>query len=283
MARAVSLALILAGGLAAILSPLAASACPEPEPCQLPAGAYRALMPPDRPPQGVLLFLHGWGGTAEGMLGVARIVEPALARGYAVVAPQGAPRRDGDAGGAWNAVAEPGRRDDVAFLRAVLDDASARFAVPRGRVLAAGFSGGGMMVWRLACDAPESAAAFAPIAGLLWRPLPVRCAGPVRLLHAHGWRDEIVPMEGRAVADGRLVQGDLFDGLALLRAANGCAADAPDLHDGRGPFLRRFWTSCAPGAALGLALFDEGHRTPEGWADMALDWFEEVAPPLTAP
>lgn len=251
----------------------ASSACPgDGAPCDLPQGAYRALAP-EGAPRGIVLFLHGWGGRADAVL-----AQPASAalrdRGYAVVAPQGEPRRPGDPGGSWNSALRDGRRDDVAFLRAVVADAKARFgAAP---VLAAGFSGGGMMVWRLACAAPDSADAYAPVAGLMWRPLPAACEGPAPLLHTHGWTDAVVPIEGRTVGGGALTQGDLFAGLALMRAANRCADDAPDAHDAADDFLRRDWSDCA--APLTLAMHPGGHVTPEGWADLALDWFEGLAP-----
>lgn len=236
-------------------------------------GEYRLALAEGRAGPAVI-FLHGWGGRADATIANAGLVEGLRARGFAVIAPQGMPRAPGDTGGAWNAVAASDRRDDVAFLRAVADDAAARAGLNRGRMLLAGFSGGGMMAWRVACDAPDSFSGYAPIAGLLWRPLPMACTGPVRLLHVHGWADEVVPIEGRAVAGGRIVQGDLFAGLALLRAANGCRSDAPDAYRAEGPFLIRRWRGCAPGAALDFALFPGGHRVPEGWAALALGWFE---------
>ena len=41
------------------------------------------------------------------------------------------------------------------------------------------------------------AAAYAPVAGSFWRPHPdmEACAGPVDLLHTHGWRDKTVPLD----------------------------------------------------------------------------------------
>lgn len=246
-----------------------ARACPETA-CETDGGHYLAALP-EGAPRGLLMFLHGWGGRADAQLRETATVGPWLEAGWVVVAPQGEPRREGDAGGAWNSAAQEGRRDDVAFLRAVLEDADARFGAGGPRV-AAGFSGGGMMVWRLACDAPDSADAYAPVAGLLWAPLPRACAGPVRLLHAHGWRDEVVPMEGRAVGGGVRTQGDLFAGLALLRAASACRREAPDDYAEEGPFLIRFWRECAPGARLGLALHPGGHSTPAAWAAVTMRW-----------
>ncbi|SDZ73911.1 alpha/beta hydrolase family esterase [Rubrimonas cliftonensis] len=249
-----------------------AAACPGAgEPCAAGGGSYRAALPEGRA-VGLAMFLHGWGGRADAQIAQADLVGPLLARGWAVVAPQGEPRAPGDAGGRWNSALREGARDDMTFLRAVFADAGRRFGLEGAPRLAAGFSGGGMMVWRLACDAPDTADFYAPVAGLMWRPLPESCAAPVRLLHTHGWSDTVVPIEGRAVGGGVLTQGDLFAGLDLLRAANGCASDAPDAYDAPAPFLRRFWADCAPGAALGLALWPGGHATPRGWADMALDW-----------
>ncbi len=250
-----------------------ALACPGVDPCTVEGGFYLAAVPEAGPAQGLMIFMHGWGGRADAQLAEAAVTAPLRARGWAVAAPQGAPRREGDRGGAWNSRASPGGRDDVAFLRAVIADARSRLALADAPVIVGGFSGGAMMAWRLACDAPDSADAFAPVAGLMWRPLPARCAGPVRMLHTHGWADTVVPLEGRTVGDGAATQGDLFAGLALMRAANRCAADAPGAYGAEGAMLLRFWEDCAPDAALALALHPGGHATPSGWADMALDWF----------
>lgn len=251
-----------------------ASACPGREArCDVDGGQYLVLTP-EEAPVGALLFLHGWGATAEAALSDPGVVDPALARGYAVIAPQGEPRRPGERGGRWNSRADPRARDDVAFLSQLLDDASTRFGFERKRVLVAGFSGGGMMVWRVACDAPGAAAAYAPVAGLLWRPLPEVCDGPAPLLHVQGWTDAVVPIEGRTVGGGALTQGDLFAGLDLMRRTNGCDRDDPDAYGSPGGFLVRWWTACD--APLGLALHPGGHVTPEGWTDLALDWLENA-------
>jgi polyhydroxybutyrate depolymerase len=261
--------LVAALAAAAKLIATAAAACPGVDaPCEVEGGYYRALAP-EGAPRGLALFLHGWGGRADAALGQPYTAD-LLRRGYVVAAPQGEPRRPGDAGGSWNSALREGRRDDVAFLRRVIADARARFGpLP---VLAGGFSGGGMMVWRLACDAPDSADAYAPISGLMWRPLPAGCVGPAPLLHTQGWSDEVVPIEGRSVGGGALMQGDLFEGMALMRRTNRCADDAPDRYGATDGMLTREWSDCA--APLALALHPGGHVAPAGWADMAVDWFE---------
>lgn len=271
---AIGLALIGAGA-----TPSAAQDCGGEVACATPGGRYHIEQPEGVAPGPAVMFLHGWGGSGEGQMRNRGLVSALLARGYAVIAPTGQPRGQGRSGARWNAFQEgspfrAGLRDDVAFLGRVADDAAARFGLDRDRMLLAGFSGGGMMTWRVACDAPGSFAAYAPVAGLLWRPLPERCAGAVKLLHTHGWSDTVTPIEGRSVAGGRLTQGDLFVGLDLLRRTNGCAKDDPDAYAATGVFQQRRWSACAPGSALELALWPGAHATPRGWSALALNWFE---------
>lgn len=249
-------------------------------PCAVPLGAYVIALPEGAAdgPRPVLVHLHGAGGSGRGALGVTGMVAPALARGYLVIAPDGLGRED-RSGGFWSFGLRPDRRDERAFLQEVLDDAARRFGADRSRVLLSGFSIGGSMVWRLACEAPEDFAAFAPVAGGFWRPFPEDCAGPVKLLHTHGWRDGTVPLEGRPLRGGAAYQGDVFEAMQRWRLENGCAGLKATAFDTDGPFWRRSWTDCAPGTALEFALHPGGHTVPDGWAEMALDWFEAVTAP----
>jgi polyhydroxybutyrate depolymerase len=245
-------------------------------PCQTQSGSYYLTMPEGSGPHPVMVFLHGFGGTGEGVIRNRGLLKPMLERGYAVLAPQGLPFSEGMKGGSWNSMKRAGRRDDVAFLSEVADEAASRFDLDRDTVLLAGFSGGGMMTWRVACDAPGSFAAYAPVAGLLWLPLPEKCEGPFRMQHTHGWSDPVVPIEGRSVANGQFTQGDLFVGLTLLRRANGCLRDDPDEYAENAGYLIRRWFECAEGAALEFALHPGGHRIPAGWSALAMDWFEAL-------
>lgn len=254
-------------------------------PCALPSGAYRVELPSgDVALRPSVMFLHGYGGSGAGTMTNRGMVEALLARGHAVIAPDGSPM-PGREGYTWSFRPDGGAgRDDIAFLGAVRDDAAARFGLDRSRMLLAGFSVGGSMVSYLACADPRAFAAYAPVSGGFWRPHPEACAGPVRLLHTHGWTDTTVPLEGRilrsrAAGDDRdLAQGDIFRTLEIWREANGCTAMRADAFVTQGPFWRRSWTRCTHGSALELALFPGDHRIPEGWSDMVLDWVSALPP-----
>lgn len=265
------LVLAFAACLSLVTPAVAQDGCGDDMPCATASGSYRIARPEGDGPFPVVVFLHGYGGSAQGTMrgGAARA---ALARGLAFIAPEGM-TRPGRNRTSWNFHPEfPGPRDEAAFLREVMADAAARFGIDPARSLLAGFSIGGSLTSYVACAHPGDFTAYAPVSGSFWRPHPEGCAGPVRLLHTHGWRDQVVPLEGREIRPG-FAQGDVFHAMGLWRAANGCARHDPDRFDTTGEFWRREWLGCAPGSALELALFDGGHGVPRGWSDMALDWF----------
>jgi polyhydroxybutyrate depolymerase len=249
--------------------------------CQVPLGEYRIALPDAPPPASgypALMFYHGAGGSSERTLGNTGMVDAFLAAGYAVIAADGT-ERPGRFGRGWSF--HPQRqqiRDELAYSREVIGDAVARFGIDRDRILLSGFSIGGSLTWYLACKEPGLASAYAPVAGAFWRPHPEMgsCAGPVRFLHTHGWRDETVPLEGRPLRGGAILQGDVFHGLEILRNANGCNGLRADEYDTDGTFWRRWWTRCTPGSALEFALHAGGHSVPAGWAELAIGWFERT-------
>jgi polyhydroxybutyrate depolymerase len=257
------------------------AACSEATPCDVAEGAYFIAMPEgaegDVP---AVLFIHGFGGSGEGVMRNRGMVDAILRRGYAIVAPSGLVMQ-GRSGGSWSFHPErTQRRDEIAFLTSVRDDVIARHGIDAGRIVLSGFSIGGSMTAYLACAAPTAFAAYAPLGGNFWRPHPEKCAGPVRMLHTHGWTDGTVPLEGRVLRgeDSRdpaaLIQGDVYAALSVWRETNECFQLKADRFDTSGDFLRRSWDRCAPGSALEFALFPGGHVIPQGWADMVLDWFE---------
>lgn len=245
------------------------------DPCHVAQGTYLLHLPDGATgPIPAVMFLHGWGGSAKGTMSNTGMVNAILARGYAVIAPDGEARTDGGEGEEWYFGFWKGPRDETAFLTSVAEDAAAGHGVDRGRILLAGFSIGGSMTSYLACATPAAFAAYAPVAGSFWRPEPEHCAGPVRLLHTHGWTDSTMPLEGRNVGEDDATQGDVFEAMDLWRRTNHCDAHRADAFGTEGQLMWRRWTACTPGSALEFALHPGSHKVPEGWANFALDWFE---------
>lgn len=249
-------------------------------PCAVPLGTYQVASPDAKPAPGesrpAVLFFHGAGGLGASVLEQGSYLRPFVEAGYVVIGANGLMRPGNAFGTGWSFRPEsPQQRDEMAFAKQVLDDATKRFSIDRKRVLVSGFSIGGALVWYLACKDPELGAAYAPISGGFWRPHPTSCAGPIDLLQTHGWRDRTVPLEGRPLRGGELYQGDIFEGLQLWRQVDGCNAIRPDTFETGAVFWMRNWTTCASGREISLALHPSDHDdVPKDWAEMARRWFE---------
>ncbi|MBT0958360.1 alpha/beta fold hydrolase [Alphaproteobacteria bacterium KMM 3653] len=260
-----------------------AAACSTETPCPVGDRAYYVAAPEGGTQDGpAVVYIHGFGGSGAGALRNSGMVNDFLARGYTVIAPDGVVR-EGRNGRSWRFhPASGGQADEIAFLQDVRDDAIARLGLNPEGVILAGFSIGGSMTAYTACAAPESFAAYAPLSGNFWRPHPAECAGPVQMLHTHGWRDGTVPIEGRVVnrverdRPDAFAQGDIHYALGLWRDTNGCTDYQARSFDTSTPFWQRSWTGCESGSALTFALFDGGHVVPRGWPDLVVDWVEAL-------
>ena len=147
-------------------------------------------------PAPVVLALHGATMNAAMMAWVTGLTKKADEAGFVAAYPDGTGARSSYF---WNAgtggPAERDRVDDVAFIRAALDDLGHVAPVDPRRVFATGLSNGAMMCYRLACELPDRIAAVAPVAGTMGEQ-PCRPHRPVPVLHVHGTDDEYVPFAG---------------------------------------------------------------------------------------
>ena len=253
--------------------------------CAIELGEYNIELPERSDPTvkiPAMLYFHGAGGSGQRSLKNREMVETFLKRGYAVIAPSGLKRPNSKFGPGWSFHPDrKKRRDELAFSKAMLEDATRKFNLDRDRILMTGFSIGGSLTWYLACQDPTVVKAFAPVAGAFWRPHPSsqNCTGPANLMHTHGWVDGTVPLEGRPIGpidNPRIVQGDVFYSMQLIREVNGCKRLKANKFDTSGKFWKRWWTKCTSKRALQFNLFQGGHSVPEGWATEAIDWFESL-------
>ena len=241
--------------------------CPAEIGCQTKLGTYQVRLP-SKPMAGrsvgAIVYFHGYQGTGAEVLEDLALAQIADALGVAIIAPDGL-------GKSWSFPGSPStRRDEFAFVADVIQDSTARFGIDPRRLMATGFSQGGSMVWFLACRMPTDFAAFAPIAGAFWEPIPSRCSEPrPPMMHFHGVADGTVPMAGRQLRQGWR-QGDLFRSLAVF-APGGCTAGWEEMARavGTSPSLTcRRATSCGK-IGLELCLHAGGHHAEAEWVRRA--------------
>jgi polyhydroxybutyrate depolymerase len=89
--------------------------------------------------------------------------------------------------------------------RALVEEIARRHAIDRKRVFATGMSNGGMMAYRLACEAGDLVRAIAAVAGTESFAMALDCqpALPVSVLHIHARDDAHVPYDGGIGPDAR--------------------------------------------------------------------------------
>jgi polyhydroxybutyrate depolymerase len=214
-----------------------------------------------RGPLPVVVSLHGRGSNAwqqELVTGMSRLAD---IDGFMVVYPESL---DGTWNGGTCCSASP--RDDVDFVRKVLEDVERRRCVDARRVYVTGISNGGYMTYRLISEAPELFAAAAPVAAHLglaggdapaFEKFSVEAADPVPILHFHGTADERVAYDRTPGVNGDPNTG-APDTVAYFAERYQCDAEPVATKDGG--FVYR---GCKQGAEVELyPLEGGGHCWP---------------------
>ncbi|QFT58729.1 Alpha/beta hydrolase family protein [Sulfitobacter sp. THAF37] len=192
-----------------------AFACGPDTDCTVGDRTYRIAMPEGHDgatPVGALVWSHGYRGSAAGAMRNGSLRRMLSDAGLALIAANGID-------GSWDLPNGPGTFDstgaaEFAYFDAVLADAKDRFPIDPDRIVAAGFSAGGMMVWNLACSHPGAFAGFIPMSGTFWLEPPETCVPPVSsIVHIHGDADRTVPLTGRVINETK--QGEVADAIAL--------------------------------------------------------------------
>jgi polyhydroxybutyrate depolymerase len=187
-------------------------------------------------PRPLVLALHGYtlnGIEQERMTGFSRLADN---EGFIVVYPNGLGSPT-----SWNAGPccsyDDQTRDDIGFLSDLIDYLGERLCIDQGRVYSTGFSNGGMMSYRLACQMADRIAAIASVAGSMVLP-PDEChpARPVPLMHTHGTADPIVPFDGGSGPTWLTPAGEtpqvfpsVAEEVALFATLNGCSGETESI------------------------------------------------------
>jgi polyhydroxybutyrate depolymerase len=162
--------------------------------------SYIVHVPPkyDAKPTPVVLAFHGAVTNAFIMALSTGLSAKADEAGFLVVYPNGTGK--GDFFLFWNSGGFRGPKaekppNDVAFVKAILDDLPKVLSIDPKRVYATGISNGGMMCYRLAAELSERIAAIAPVSGTMAGE-KCRPRRPVSVMHFHGTDDKLVPFNG---------------------------------------------------------------------------------------
>ncbi|MAU08916.1 MAG: hypothetical protein CL607_03775 [Anaerolineaceae bacterium] len=233
-------------------------------------------------PMPLVMVLHGRPGNGPGIALITDMNRIAEENGFIAVYPEGLIPPSETVRG-WNYVRDIplfassdgsaiSQRDDVQFLVDLKHDLAELMPIDSSRAYVTGFSNGGFMTQRMACDAAGRFAAFAAVGSALSWGMPSICEGrpPVPMMTMHGTRDVSVPWTGTTVTlSGREVYltAPLPNTLMFWQEHNGCndeltLEDLPQLGDSPGTSVSR-WTyvNCTEPLEF-VAVENGGHNWP---------------------
>ena len=245
----------------------------------------------------LLILLHGHHNNGASILGQTKMEAVADRYHFVLASPNGT-GRFGRIGLTWNAgtccgSAQAKHVDDIGFLTALVDTLSAVLPIDRLRIAIAGFSAGGMLALRVACDRSSLASTYINVQGTM-PDTTCRPSRPVSMLLVAGDEDEDMRQEH---AENQRHHGRRFSTSALgtLRfwaRRNGCDSTFATVETP--PRIDHVASGCALGAATRLVTVRDhphawpgGHRTwlfapkPSSNVDASLliaEFMREVAP-----
>lgn len=156
--------------------------------------------------------------------------------------------------------------DDVAFTEAILEDLGSAVWLDQSRVFATGFSNGGKMAYRLACELSDRIAAIGVVATSIGV-TDCRPRRPVPVLHIHGMGDRFAPFSGgRGLTWSSVDHVSVPSTIALWVQWNRCTGEIKIRCEGE-RVTRFSYPSHHEGAQMVLYLIQGmGHQWPGGKA-----------------
>lgn len=263
----------------------------------------------------LLVMLHAYLQTPAEFESFMGIAAAANANGIATVHPIGLP----DVFGVphWYATTAccawfgPGN-DDSGYLRNVIDEVKLNLNVAANRVHVTGYSNGGYMAYRMACDHADEIASIAVIGGATWND-PNMCApvSPLHVLHIHGDQDTWVEYAGGFEVGGNpypsvtttLGYWAGYNGCAVTPATSTTQLDLDTLVAGAETAVIHYENGCQPGGSVEhwlmqgtnhfpawssnfAPLFVQwllAHSKPGTWTDTGNDLAGTYGPPVLQP
>lgn len=223
----------------------------------------------------LVLVLHGGMGTGAKIAQSTNFSAKADAEDFIVVYPDGVESGWND--GRGTSEAEELGVDDVQFIRTLVSSVGKKLPIDTRRVYAAGASNGGMMTYRLGCEASDMFAAIGPDIANMPVPLAATCRpSAIAVVAINGLADPLIPYNGGNCCGkkGGLLGGEggevlsTVETLKIFASANGCASTyatvaVPVLTSDGTSVEKRTYNNCPSGKEIiSYVVAGMGHNWP---------------------
>ena len=225
-------------------------------------------------PAPLVITLHGGFGDGEQVEGHSGFNRLGEEHGFVTAYPYGVDNHWNDGRTGLDYEAHTDNVDDVGFILAMIDDIDRRVDLDRDRIFVDGISNGGMMAYRLACDAAGTLAAVASVVGSMPADYESQCepGQPVPVLSIMGTDDPLMPYEGGQIGTERRQLGEVLstdEVLAFWRQNNGCANEVSTTSaidavedDDTSVQIQRWSQGCAGAPVVHYRIDGGGHAWP---------------------
>ena len=233
----------------------------------------------------LVFVLHGYSGSAGGIMGYSGMNEAAAENGFAVCYPQGLSDQSGY--NFWNVGYEFHQNqmvDDVVFLSSLATYLQNEYGLNSDNTFATGMSNGGDMSYMLACQANDIFRAIAPVAGCMMEEIYNTCdSSPVPVLEIHGTNDDVTLWDGDMQNnDGWGAYYSIEDAIDYWVDTNNCSNSEDTIllnsntNDGSYIIDHRYF-NCNEGAEVWLyEVIGGGHDWPGSSGNMDIQASEEI-------
>jgi polyhydroxybutyrate depolymerase len=145
----------------------------------------------------LVINLHAYSYNAQMEMEYTKMNLVADTAGFIIVYPNG--KNNWNSGIGVNPSYPTPNYNDVGFINALIDTLIKHYPnIDLDRIYACGFSNGGIMAYKLACQLSNRIAAVASVSGVMAESFANNCNTPRALpvLHIHGTKDNIAPLDG---------------------------------------------------------------------------------------
>jgi polyhydroxybutyrate depolymerase len=144
----------------------------------------------------LVVALHGRGGTGHVIVGLTHFDSVADAHGFLVVYPDGLSASWADGRGATPS--DTGGIDDVKFISELIRKLARDYKIDSLRVFVTGYSNGGFMSQRVACELSSQVAAVGVVAATMGEITASHCHPDIAIsvMLIQGTKDPLVPFQG---------------------------------------------------------------------------------------
>jgi polyhydroxybutyrate depolymerase len=199
-------------------------------------------------PSALVFSLHGLGSDLEQQELLSGMSTKADEAGFVAVYPQAG-------ASVWNVQSDGLGALHVELFRQLIEMLEVKLSIDPARIYATGFSNGGGMVHRLACDLSDRIAAIAPVAGAHQPEQECRPSRPVPVLAIHGTADRLGPYLNEELGH------NIPQWAADWARRNGCDPEPVVRQEGK--VRLDAWENCEAGASVFLYSVEEmGHAWP---------------------